>query len=227
MIEYDIISTGSKGNAVVVNNRILIDCGVPYNTLWPYVPGLKIVLLTHKHSDHFCKRTIAKLTKERPTLRFGCGRWLVPLLIDAGVPAKNIDVLNDGTSYTYGKLCTVIPVPLVHDVPNQGYKIHFPSGNKMIYATDTGNLHGITAYHYDLFLIEANHDEEEIKRKIKEKQIEGEFPYERRAMWTHLSIQKANDFIYKNAKPTSEYVYMHAHQEEDDDNADNSENSQI
>lgn len=227
MIEYDIISTGSKGNAVVVNNRILIDCGVSFKALQRYVRGLKVVLLTHKHTDHFRKKTIENLIESRPGLRFGCGRWLVPLLIDAGVPAKNIDILYDGRLYAYGKLFNVIPVPLVHDVPNQGYKIHFPTGEKMIYATDTANLNGITAYHYDLFLIEANHDEEEIKRKIKEKQVEGEFPYERRAMRTHLSIQKANDFIYKNAKPTSVYVYMHAHQEEDDDNADNSENSQI
>lgn len=227
MINYDIISTGSKGNAVVINGKLLIDCGVTYKALSSYVSGLKVVLLTHVHSDHFLKRTIKKLIKERPTLRFGCGRWLVPPLMDLGVPAKNIDILTDGTTYTYGRLFNVIPVPLVHDVPNQGYKVHFPTGEKMIYATDTGNLHGITAYHYDLFLIEANHDEEEIKRKIKEKQVEREFPYEKRAAWTHLSVQKANDFIYKNAKPTSEYVYMHAHQEEDDDNADNSENSQI
>ena len=191
MINYDIISTGSKGNAVVVNKRLLIDCGIPYRAIRPYVSGLKVVLLTHVHSDHFCKSTLRKLSAERPTLRFGCGRWLVPALMDLGVPAKNIDILTDGTDYIYGRLFNIIPVPLVHDVPNQGYKVHFPTGEKMIYATDTANLHGINAYHYDLFLIEANHDEEEIQRKIKEKQVEGEFPYERRAARNHLSIQKA------------------------------------
>ena len=227
MIDYQIIATGSKGNAVVINKILLIDCGVPYKALLQYVTGLKVVLLTHKHSDHFNKTTIKKLIRERPTLRFGCGRWLVPLLVDAGVPAKNIDILYDGTSYTYGKLFNVIPVPLTHDVPNQGYKVHFPTGEKMIYATDTGNLNGITAYHYDLFLIEANHDEEEIKRKIKEKQVEGKFPYEKRAAWTHLSVQQATDFIYKNAKQSSVYVYMHAHAEEDDENADNSEHTEV
>ena len=227
MIEYEILSTGSKGNAVVVNHKLLIDCGVPYKAMLPYVPGLKVVLLTHIHNDHFKESTISRLIKERPTLRFGCGRWLVPPLMNVGVPAKNIDILNDGTSYTYGNLFTVIPVPLTHDVPNQGYKVHFPTGEKMIYATDTGNLHGVTAYHYDLFLIEANHDEEEIKRKIKEKQVEGQFPYEKRATWTHLSVQQANDFIYKNAKQSSVYVYMHAHEEEEDENADNSEHTTV
>ena len=32
-MEYKIISTGSKGNAVVVDGRILIDCGVPFRRL--------------------------------------------------------------------------------------------------------------------------------------------------------------------------------------------------
>lgn len=227
MIEYDILATGSKGNAVVINGKLLIDCGVSFKALHRYVRGLKVVLLTHRHTDHFRKKTIEKLIEARPGLRFGCGRWLVPLLVEAGVPFDHIDVLYDGRLYAYGKLFNVIPVPLSHDVPNQGYKIHFPTGEKMIYATDTGNLNGITAWHYDLYLIEANHDEEEIKRKIKEKQVEGQFPYEKRAAWTHLSVQQANDFIYKNAKQSSVYVYMHAHQEEDDDNADNSEHTEV
>lgn len=63
---------------------VLVDCGVPYKALEPYVPKLKLVLLTHIHSDHFQKRTIKRLASERPTLRFGCCRWLVPPLIAAG-----------------------------------------------------------------------------------------------------------------------------------------------
>ena len=34
---YNIISTGSKGNAVVINGRILIDCGVPFKALEPVI----------------------------------------------------------------------------------------------------------------------------------------------------------------------------------------------
>lgn len=50
---YNIISTGSKGNAVVINGRILIDCGVPFKALEPVKKDLRLVLLTHIHSDHF------------------------------------------------------------------------------------------------------------------------------------------------------------------------------
>lgn len=49
-MEYDIIATGSRGNAVVINNNILIDVGVPFKSLENFYKNLKIVLLTHIHS---------------------------------------------------------------------------------------------------------------------------------------------------------------------------------
>lgn len=58
MVKYNIISTGSDGNATILEEFVLIDCGVPYKALEPYVPKLKLVLLTHIHSDHFQKRTM-------------------------------------------------------------------------------------------------------------------------------------------------------------------------
>lgn len=133
MVKYNIISTGSDGNATILEDFVLIDCGVPYKALEPYVTKLKLVLLTHIHSDHFQKRTIKRLAEERPTLRFGCCRWLAPPLLAAGVPERQIDVLEPRTMYGYG-LCNVIPFMLTHNVPNCGYKVHFPSG-KVIYAT--------------------------------------------------------------------------------------------
>ena len=53
MVKYNIISTGSDGNATILEDFVLVDCGVPYKALEPYVPKLKLVLLTHIHSDHF------------------------------------------------------------------------------------------------------------------------------------------------------------------------------
>lgn len=49
-MEYEIISTGSKGNATVLNKSILIDCGVSFKKIEPYLYDLKAVLLTHIHS---------------------------------------------------------------------------------------------------------------------------------------------------------------------------------
>jgi len=48
-MNIEVVQTGSKGNAVLVDN-ILIDCGVSFKKLSPYVRRLKLVLLTHVHS---------------------------------------------------------------------------------------------------------------------------------------------------------------------------------
>lgn len=212
-IPYHIISTGSKGNAVIINDFILVDCGVPYKAIKPFVSQLKLVLLTHIHSDHFRPSTLRRLSSERPTLRFACGSWLVSDLVAAGVSSQNIDILECGTMYRYG-ICDVIPVSLVHNVPNCGYKIHFREG-KVFYATDTNNLNGIAAKDYDLYMVEANYEDDVILQKIADKKEAGEYAYEIQAMKNHLSKAKCDDFIYRNIGSAGEYVYLHCHVEED------------
>lgn len=209
-INYKIIHTGSQGNAVVINNKILIDCGVSFKALLPYYKDFKLVLLTHIHSDHFNKATIRTLARERPALRFGCGKWLVELLIECGVKPSNIDVYVDGAMYCYG-LDVIIPVLLVHNVLNFGYKIHFKDGSRMIYCTDTNNLNGVSAKNYDLYMIEANYEDEEIKERISQKKEAGEYAYEVQAMKNHLSKAKCDEFIYDNIGANGTYVYLHAH----------------
>jgi Cft2 family RNA processing exonuclease len=218
-INYNIISTGSQGNAVIVNSVILIDCGVTFKAIRSFSKNIKLVLLTHIHSDHFKTTTIKILARERPTLRFACCSWLVKPLIDCGVVKSNIDVLELNKMYGYG-ICNIIPVPLVHNVPNCGYKIHFPKG-KVFYATDTNNLNGITARHYDLYLIEANYEDEEIKERIQEKREKHEFVYELQVIKNHLSKEKCNDFIYKNIGTGGEYVYLHSHVAKEGETVDN------
>lgn len=209
MVRYNIIASGSQGNAVILNDAVLIDCGMPYKQLAPYVPKLKLVLLTHIHSDHFCKRTLRRLAAERPTLRFGCCRWLASPLVAAGVPERQIDLLKPRVMYGYG-LCNVIPFELTHNVPNCGYKVHFGNG-KVIYATDTNNLDGIQAIGYDLYLIEANYNDEDIRRRIKEKRMAGQFAYEEQAFRNHLSEAKCTEFLLRNMRGNGIAIPMHVH----------------
>ena len=140
-LSYNIISTGSRGNAVILNDTVLIDCGVSFKALRPAIRPLKLVLMTHSHSDHFNKTTVRTLVRERPSLRFGCGPWMAGPLSDCGVPKSSIDLVYPNMMYDYG-ICRVSPVNLVHSVPNYGYKVHFPD-YKVFYATDTANLNGI------------------------------------------------------------------------------------
>lgn len=214
MITYKIINSGSDGNAVIINDIILIDCGVPYNKLHSYINKLSIVLLTHIHSDHFKVSTIKKLAIERPALRFACCSYLAAPLIAAGVPSRNIDVLETGITADYG-LFKVKPIHLTHNVPNCGYKLYFGS-EKMMYATDTATLDGITAKGYDLYMIEGNYDENSILQTAADKVSNGEYSYEKDVPLRHLSIQQCEKFIADNADfQKSVYLVMHRHKNKD------------
>lgn len=210
-MKYNIISTGSSGNAVVIDDQILIDCGVPYKKLEPVAKALKLVLLTHVHSDHFKPSTAAALHRERPALRFGCCEWMVKPLLDAGVDKRVIDVYELGRIYEYGKLCALSPVALTHNVPNCGYHISDMKCNRLFYATDTGTLDGIEAKGYDLYMIEANHTKAELEARMAEKIAAGEFSYEVNAARNHLSREQAEDWLYQQMKPNSKYVFLHQH----------------
>lgn len=211
MMNFNILATGSKGNAVIFEDMVMVDCGVSYKTLKPYVKGLKLILLTHIHGDHFNKTTIKKLASDRPTLRFGAYKWLVQPLLDCGVKAKNIDVFESDKTFSYGPV-KVNPFMLHHDVPNCGYKLTVKD-HTVFYATDTENLNGVEAKNFELYLIEANYEDEEIQERIAKKELEGQFAYEKRVLKSHLSKAKADNWLAENMGPDSEFVYMHCHEE--------------
>ena len=210
-MEYEIIATGSKGNAVVINGHILIDCGVSFLKIRPVMRNLDLVLLTHIHSDHFNPATVRTLHRNRPALRFGCCEWMVGPLVNAGVDTNSIDVYEcDDLPYIYGKRFSVRPVRLTHNVPNCGYVV-VENSETLFYATDTGSLDGISLPNLDIYLIEGNHTEAEIEAAIAAKLEAGEFSWEARAARDHLSKEKALAWLAKNMGPKSRYRFMHEH----------------
>lgn len=212
-MDCNVIATGSSGNAVVINKIMLIDCGVPFSALKGIYKDLKIVLLTHGHGDHFKKSTIRRLAAERPTLRFGCCKWLAKELLDCGVPRSRIDIYKMGRMYNYRSFW-VSPIRLYHDVPNCGYRLYFGL-ERGIYITDTGTVEGIKAKDYDLYMIEANYSEAELEKRIAEKKYTGEYVYEERKKYAHLSLEAANDFIYSNIGAKGRYIYLHGERSTD------------
>ena len=211
-MNYNVIATGSTGNAVTINDEILIDCGVPFKKLEPYIKPMKLVLLTHIHGDHFKPSTVAALHKARPALRWGCCEWMVEPLVSAGVDKRLIDVYEIGRIYRYAGLANIRPLRLLHNVPNCCYQICIGS-ERLFYATDTGSLDGIEARDYDLYLVEANHTRAEIEARIAEKRAAGEFSYEYAAAQNHLSREQAEDWIYQNIGPNGQYAFLHQHAE--------------
>lgn len=200
---YNVIATGSTGNAVLYHNSILLDCGVPFSKIESYLYDLNLILLTHIHGDHFNLATIKKLQFERPSLRIGCGSWMVEHL--GGL--KNIDVYEYGKLYSYGSF-DISPIKLYHDVENFGYRI-FKGEHKTIHCTDTYTLAGISAKNYSLYAIEHNYNEDTINQSIEAAQAVGEYSHQRGSFNSHLSEQQARDFIFKNKGENYEILRLH------------------
>ncbi len=209
-MEYAIVSTGSKGNCVVIGGKVMVDIGVPYKAIKPYIKDLQLVLLTHAHGDHIKPSTIRRLQEERPTLRFGCGKWLLQSVLACGVPKWRVDIYSPNIKNRYSNSLELTMIPTKHNVTNCAYKIGI-DGEKIFYATDCNNLDGIDAKGYDLYMIEANYEDEEIQQRIAEKEANGQYAYEYQVLNNHLSKQKADKFIGENAGVNSRYVYLHGH----------------
>jgi len=200
---HNVLASGSLGNCVIYHESIVVDMGVPYSKIEPYIKSLQIVLLSHEHGDHINLSTIKRLAFERPALRFACGDFLVHKI--EGI--KNIDILEHGKMYDYGQF-QISPVVLYHNVKNYGFRI-FKDGTKIFHATDTAHLDGISAKGYDLYAIEHNWNEDTAFDIIQKKRELGEFSHIEGAINSHLSEQKARDFIFKNKSEHSKVLRLH------------------
>lgn len=224
MIDVKIISTGSKGNAVFLDGQVLIDCGVPFSKLADagVVQDVKYVFLTHRHRDHLNVATLKKLLFENPLCKIIYNNYLIKPITDffnASTPSLIIYKSFLTELNKWYKIGDILfsSVPLSHDVPNCGWKIHFcrPQGiYKVIYATDTANMDGVVAKGYDLFLIEANYDAEDLIARMKEKRENGQFVYEDRVFKTHLSKDQCDEFIVQNMSANSRCIYLHQHEDQ-------------
>lgn len=201
---YNVIQSGSKGNCEIAFTSIMIDIGVPFTAIKPHLYDVQIVLISHEHfSDHFNISTLKRLQFERPSLRIGVGKWMLPHLVGF----KNIDVYDLNKWYDYGEFRISIGT-LYHDVKNCFYRLE-KNGYKIFRATDTFTLDGITAKDYDLLCIEHNYSEEIVNEIINRKKKLGEFCYQEGAINTHLSEDRALDFIFKNRKETTQIIRLH------------------
>jgi len=208
-MKYNIIGSSSKGNCIIVEDFLMLDCGVSYKKLEKYLKQVKLVFISHIHKDHLLPATIKKISYEHPTIKFLCSSSEVAeaLVKNCYVPFRNIIILVSGAWWNLGKL-KVKTQELIHDTPNFALKFEI-KGKKGIYMVDTADTNGIVAKDYDLYLIEANYNELTLKEHIYRCENPDELYYLNRVPVTHLSYEDANSFLIENMGKNSQYEYIH------------------
>lgn len=207
-MKYNIIGSSSKGNAIIIENKILLDCGVSYTKLKSYLKDAKLIFISHAHKDHLLPSTIKKIAYEYPTIKFLTGsEEVVKKLVECGVNKKNVFILKPSKWFDIG-IAKVKLEPLVHDTPNYALKIEYKD-KKCIYIVDTASVENIEAKNYDLYLIESNYKEDILEQHKLNCEDEDKMFYLDRVDKTHLSYEAANDFLINNMGKNSEFEYIH------------------
>lgn len=206
-MKYEIIGSSSKGNCIVVEDILMLDCGVAYTKIKPYLKNVKLIFISHIHKDHLLPSTIQKIAYNHPTMKFVTGsKQVVRKLDELGVNRDNIIYLYNYSWFDLGIVKLKVE-PMHHDAENCG--LHFKRNNKKgLYVVDTGNIDNVNAKNYDLYLIEANYKEEVLERHKKECSQE-ELVYLNRVPQTHLSWEQANTFLIENMGSKSQFEYIH------------------
>jgi ribonuclease BN (tRNA processing enzyme) len=196
-MHYEIISTGSKGNCVIIND-VMVDCGVPFSKIKKQLYDIKYLLLTHTHGDHMNLKTLQQIAEQFPRICI-IGNYEVHAAYHCNIIANaGFEILTD--DYVF------YPFELVHDVLCYGFCWDY-EGHAIIYATDTSSMKNAPVQKYDYFFIESNHDEAKLEEVRNQKK--GSYnPY--LSGKRHLSTQQAKAFFYLHRRcQNSSFIELH------------------
>lgn len=206
----NVIASGSKGNAIIYHKEILVDVGVAYIHIEPFLEDIKYILLTHRHTDHYNIATLTRISVNYPDIIILGHDEMITMIDEVGI--SNIQELESNEWYQLNGY-QIASFDLQHDVKNIGYRIfkELPDFkfHKTLHATDTFSLEGIEATDYDLYCVEFNHCEHLIEQAINDKVAKGVYAYEMNAKYNHMSDQRIKGWLKVNNTMDSPVIPLH------------------
>lgn len=200
-LDYNIIATGSSGNAVRIEN-IMFDCGIPFHKMQDDLYKVDTLLITHSHSDHVKEPTLNKIHKYFPR---------ITVYANADVAYRyDVDKVIGTKPFKLPHYRTVIPFDGVHDVPVTGYIVMMNDMN-ILYMTDTAEVKPPGEIPLDYVFLESNFDERKLREEAKKYKRHGYDPY--LSVTRHLSTQKCKEFYFLHRRDSdSPLIELHQSQ---------------
>jgi phosphoribosyl 1,2-cyclic phosphodiesterase len=201
LLNYEIISTGSKGNCVIIED-IMIDIGVPFKLIKERLYDIKTILLTHIHTDHIKEATLKQIIKLFPHIKIYSNYEVVQTFDRVAF----INVVNENVPFEIHSGIKVAAFKAIHDVVTYGYTFEI-NGESVIYCTDTSDLRNAPNKPYDYLFLESNHDVQKLLNLASARS----FGYNVIAgAKRHMSTQTAKAFYYMNRRnKDSKLIELH------------------
>lgn len=151
-----VLGSGSSGNCYIVGDdeeRILIDCGLPYKEILRglnyNIMNISAVLVSHEHKDHIMSATnFSKLG--------------IPVYSceSASHVCKGIASVSALKPFSAGKF-DFVGFPLPHDeTPNMGFLVRHPRMGSLLYMTDLAySPYSFRGVHVNHMMVECNYCE--------------------------------------------------------------------
>ncbi len=204
-MKLTITGSSSKGNGYILQNdseALLIEAGVRLmetkKALGFNTAKVKGCIISHEHNDH---AGYAKDYEEA-----GITLLALPEVIRAKKLGRKAKAIEPGKGYIFGNF-RVLPFPVMHDVPCEGFLIEHPETGRILFFTDT------YAMQYDFtgvthWMIEANYADDILEKNI----ITGRIPQvmRKRLLTSHMSLQNAIGILRRSdLSATKDILLIH------------------
>ena len=214
MIKFNVIASGSKGNASIITldngSSILIDQGLSLKEFQKrcesagiLVDSIKYIFVTHSHVDHI--KSIASYPSDKI---FSMYRTL---------PFYSYNRLDYFLEYEFEEF-RVVPVKTSHDAPDPVGYVFYIGDEKLVYITDTGMISKKTLKYLanaDIYYFECNHDVDLLETSGRPEQLINRV----KGKCGHLSNEQCFTYLNELVGENTKKVYL-AHISEDCNNDD-------
>lgn len=192
MLRLRVIETGSKGNTYLLtdetDNTLILDAGVKADRVFASIERSETVcgcLVTHEHGDH--SRAVFDLAIRGVRVAMSQGTLNA---IQGASQAVGMEIVQERQQYVYG-VYKVMPFAVQHDAAEPyGFLIeHMPTGDVVLYATDTYYLR----YRFPkvaYWVIECNY--------VDELAQETDRVLRHRLMTSHMSLKRLKQTLAEN-----------------------------
>lgn len=211
-----ILGTGSTGNAVLIDDCIMIDCGLGVRKLMPYMKNVRHLFITHRHGDHLNISVLKNIAKNLSPALIKHGLHVnqdcYELILKKAPEIADMILADRLTGHSHlsfkvdENVYDVETYPLYHDVENQGF-IFTKNGKTLIHATDTGSMIDAPSRQYDVILVEGNYDESKLIEYLQSEDRETRYRAARNLR--HLSIQAHENFVKSHSHKDTVAIMLH------------------